>query len=1254
MDWRAILRFLIPEYQIIHLINEHGFTARSNSKVASGTGGPRMRKAYASDVRIGPQAAMQAGYGHVTDPGYSDASGQTAGWAPGNQANPAGSPRGSYPGSQPGPITHTDHAATRTSGTSAVSEVSRAHEANASPNFELAREQLLKSIIGQRNFLDQLVIAFKRPFVSGHEANKPKNAIIVIGHESSGRRTCIETAAEIFARHNVLRSGRVSAVNLALYPTVSEQSLFLSDLYKALSSDSDIIVFNAPEKCHANHIGVLTNLVVDGVHHLQARYLMQNDMLTEATGLLTQNTVGELHAMGKYFIFVSELDEGKLMDVLGPKLWQALGDVLHVDPYSESELVSIADKLLRELKAGCESRMSISLHMDKLLVEFCAKQYNPATGIASISSCIDDIRKALTEYVLRSHVAPRTRVELNLMDGEPVAVIAGGVGRKAVRLREWMPKKAADPLLEVKRELDNVIGLQQVKEYVLDLERNLKIQKMRESAGLKKANITMHMIFTGNPGTGKTTIARIVAKYLKAIGVLSIGQLREVTRGDLVGKYVGHTAKLVQEVVQSALGGVLFIDEAYALCRNEHDTFGLEAIDTLVKAMEDHRDDLVVILAGYREEMMRFLELNSGLKSRFPNIIDFPDYSPEEMVEIALKTASSKGYRIADDCLEPLRRLFEKSQIRGRNDSGNGRLVRNVIEAAILEQSRRLTANPVPATEIDLLIPADFKFGQEEAFDLEQALSGIVGLDSVKSFIRTQYQMLIAEEKRRKAGIQTDTTQTLNMIFTGNPGTGKTTVARLMASMFREMGVLKSGHLVETDREGLVAEYVGQTAKKTEEVFRSALGGVLFIDEAYALNDGGSGFGKEAIDTLVKLMEDYRGEIAVILAGYKKEMAEFLKTNSGLQSRFPLQIEFPDYSADELYQIALKMIDAKGFRIVEEAKVVLREQLEWMRKTATEHSGNGRMVRNLVEKILRNQSVRVALHDVPESELTTILPVDLESGDAPRPEGGTFDLEQVLSGIVGLDDVKQFVRSLYARLRIQSERKKLGLPVDSAQTLHMIFKGNPGTGKTMVARIIADVLYNIGVIRTNKLVETDRAGLVAGYVGQTAIKTTEKVREAMDGVLFIDEAYALSQGGPNDFGKEAIDTLVKLMDDNRERLVVILAGYSRDMDDFLKTNPGLKSRFPNIIEFADYTLDELMQIADGFYRQKGYVLSDAARSKLEAILGEALREEAFGNGRYVRNVFERSVNRQALRLSSDPDLTPEELMTIEADDIERV
>ncbi|KEZ85245.1 stage V sporulation protein K, partial [Clostridium sulfidigenes] len=450
---------------------------------------------------------------------------------------------------------------------------------------------------------------------------------------------------------------------------------------------------------------------------------------------------------------------------------------------------------------------------------------------------------------------------------------------------------------------------------------------------------------------------------------------------------------------------------------------------------------------------------------------------------------------------------------------------------------------------------------------------------------------------------------------------------------------------------GLVAEYAGQTAKKTEEVFRSALGGILFIDEAYALANDNSGFGKESIDTLVKLIEDYRGEIIIILAGYKKEMEDFLKTNSGLQSRFPLIINFPDYSADELFGIALKMIKDTGFRLGEGAGEVLKEEVILLQKQSNEHSGNGRMVRNYIEDIMRKQSARIAMNDIPVNEMNMIISDDIQPKDKSIVN---FDLESELSKIIGLEEVKEYIRSLNARLRVQRERKKLGLVADNTQTLHMIFKGNPGTGKTMVARTVADVLYNIGVIKTNKLIETDRSGLVAGYVGQTAIKTKEKVMEAIDGVLFIDEAYSLSQGGTNDFGKEAIDTLVKLMDDYRDRIVIILAGYSDDMDEFLDVNAGLKSRFPNIIKFEDYSTEELIEISGMLFKSKGYEIDSLAKDKLKDILDIVRLEAQFGNGRYVRNLYEKAVNNQAMRLSTDMDLTKEDLTTIVDTDIERL
>jgi len=1209
MDIYKILKFLFPEYQIIESVKRYGFIAKSKTAASIPQSGAVVQNGTQSQIIQSQPQGMTS----RKQEKYTKVSGNA--------------------------VASSDKTNVKVAGIQIDSSINN------------AKRIVQNQFVGQRAAIDDLFIAFKRPLVAGVQKDKPKNTFIMIGPESIGKSSLIDTAISALKQEKLLNYNTASKVDLSLYPTQSEKPLFLSDLYKALYESSDVIVFKNIEKCHASMLDVISELVITGKHLLGARYAMQNNNLIEATGVLMQNSISEISANNKYFIFITHLSENKVSDLFGSKFMENVADIITFEPYSDAEIAEIARRILFSLSIRCKKYLSADITYSDEFVQLCASKHKKVSGVKPVEDFItNDIYKALSEYRLRNTMNANANIYLNNIDGAICAVITEHGESKVVDLTPFLPKKNTSNIDEIKKELSEVVGLTKVKEYVLDLENNLKVQQMREDAGHKTAFPSMHMIFTGNPGTGKTTIARIVAKYLKAIGILSTGQLREVSRADLVGQYVGHTAKQTNDVIQSALGGVLFIDEAYALCRDKNDIFGLEAIDALIKAMEDYRDDLVVILAGYKNEMESFLKMNPGLKSRFPNVIDFEDYTASEMVQIADIIAKSKGYKIADDCKDALLRLFEKSQVKGRNDSGNGRLVRNVIEKAIIEQSKRIIN--ASESEFDILRYEDFKFDNFEKFDLEKSLSAIIGLENVKDFVRTQYRLLVANEKRRKAGIVVDSTQSLNMIFRGNPGTGKTTIARIIAAMFKDMGLLKKGHLIETDRGGLVAEYVGQTAKKTEEVFRSALGGVLFIDEAYTLSSDNGSFGKEAIDTLVKLIEDYRGEIVVILAGYKKEMEDFIKSNSGLESRFPLVIDFPDYNPDDLYAIALNMIAARGFTITEEAKNVLRDQIILAHKTSTAHSGNGRMVRNMIEKIMRNQSARIAsVEDISNEGLTEIIPEDIEVSHASTQ---TFDIDKALSSVVGLTDVKNHIRSLYARLRVQSERKKMGLPVDNTQTLHMIFKGNPGTGKTMIARTVADILYNIGVIKTNKLVETDRAGLVAGYVGQTALKTTEKVLEAMDGVLFIDEAYSLAQGGTNDFGREAIDTLMKLMDDNRERLVVILAGYSQEMEDFLQMNPGLKSRFPNIIEFPDYSTDELMIIADNLYTSKGYILSDGAKEKLFTIFEKVRHEKAFGNGRYVRNVFEHSINKQALRLSSDTDLTRDELSTIEADDIEEV
>ena len=348
------------------------------------------------------------------------------------------------------------------------------------------------------------------------------------------------------------------------------------------------------------------------------------------------------------------------------------------------------------------------------------------------------------------------------------------------------------------------------------------------------------------------------------------------------------------------------------------------------------------------------------------------------------------------------------------------------------------------------------------------------------------------------------------------------------------------------------------------------------------------------------------------------------------------------------------MINSKGFILDGNSEDELEDAIKKEKHKNSTQSGNGRMVRNIIEKAIRNQSSRIAEMDIIDEQSAVLLKEE-DFGIYAKSEEN-FNLDEKLNEVVGLNEVKEFIRSLQAQLKIREQRKSLGLPVNESQTLHMIFKGNPGTGKTTMARIVGEVLYSMGVLNSKTFVETDRSGLVAGYVGQTAIKTKEKIESAIGGILFIDEAYALAQdaGSGSGFGKEAIDALVKGMDDNRENLLVILAGYSDDMDKFLDTNPGLKSRFANIIEFKDYSVDDLLIIADNLFRNKGYVITKEARLKMKDIFKEACKVSDFGNGRYVRNIFEKAVRNQAVRLEKIDNLTKEYLVTIEACDVSEV
>ena len=572
-------------------------------------------------------------------------------------------------------------------------------------SFEGLADEVKKTVLGQDVFVEGVARAMRRPFVLGTEPPAARNVVLLCGGAGTGRHFALTETARCMAARGLLQSDQIASLDLALYPNSGAEKLFLQDLYAALYAPGEIVVFEHYESCYPGFLKTISDLAVKGSAPLSSRYLVNKEgILVDAGTALAPGAVSRIDPRGKYLIFFSNKGREAMADHFGAAFVSALGDVCTTTPFAREDLAALAAQQLNALARKVQTRLGLTLSAGADVRDHVAARCTPEQGAAGLAACCDKIFRALSEYCLQTDKKLTGTVTLTARpDG-----IDFQLGNAApARLFDLLPAAYTGAVDEIKRELDELVGLAPVKEYVFGLADNIQVQQRRAAAGFKTASLSMHMIFTGNPGTGKTTIARLVARYLKAIGALKGGQLIEVGRGDLVGRYTGHTAPLTNSVIESALGGVLFIDEAYSLYRGEQDSFGLEAIDTLVKGMEDHRDELVVILAGYTKEMETFLTANSGLASRFPNKIEFPDYTADELLDITTVLAKGKGYRLAESCTFPLLGYYKRRQALDSRTAGNGRLARNTLEKAIFNQSRRLVAEP--AAELDLILPGDLE-----------------------------------------------------------------------------------------------------------------------------------------------------------------------------------------------------------------------------------------------------------------------------------------------------------------------------------------------------------------------------------------------------------------------------------------------------------------------------------------------------------------------------------------------------------------
>ncbi len=550
-------------------------------------------------------------------------------------------------------------------------------------------------------------------------------------------------------------------------------------------------------------------------------------------------------------------------------------------------------------------------------------------------------------------------------------------------------------------------------------------------------------------------------------------------------------------------------------------------------------------------------------------------------------------------------------------------------------------------------------------------LTAMVGLTAVKDQVRSIAASVEAARRRAIAGHGTEKPMQ-HFVFLGPPGTGKTAVARIIAKVFYAFGLLTSPTVVEAQRADLVGEYLGATAIKTNDLVDSALGGVLFIDEAYSLvNDGdgqGDRFGNEAVQALLKRAEDDRESLIIILAGYERQMESFLSSNPGLNSRFGVRIKFPSYAPAELLALADLAMQGKGELLDPDARPVLRRIFDEIgRRRLADELGNGRFVRSLLARAGHQRDVRVMAGQAEPTaaQLVTLLGADIELAyaelttrfrgytDTPTVESALSELD----ALVGLEPVKRQVHEIVAQLQVARLRDRQGL-ASQPPSRHFVFTGPPGTGKTTVARIVGRIFAALGLLVRPEVIEAHRADLVGEHLGSTAIKTSKLVDSAMGGVLFIDEAYALhneAYSGGDAFGSEAIATLLKRAEDDRERLVVVLAGYTADMERLLRSNPGLASRFSTRIAFPSYTAAELGQIAEVIAAQAGDTFDAEALPVLQSIFAQAVdtgRIDTLGNGRFARSLFERACASRDVRVSDHGDeATAADLTTVLAADL---
>ncbi|KAK4552285.1 hypothetical protein LTR86_010455 [Recurvomyces mirabilis] len=752
-------------------------------------------------------------------------------------------------------------------------------------------------------------------------------------------------------------------------------------------------------------------------------------------------------------------------------------------------------------------------------------------------------------------------------------------------------EKAQDESMD---RLMDMIGLENVKEAFLEIKARIDLAT-RQGSDVKKDRFGAALL--GNPGTGKTTVARLYAKFLSSVGALPGDHFVETTGSKLANDGVQGCRKLLDDILNNG-GGALFIDEAYQLTSGS--SYGGGAVlDFLLAEVENFTGKVVFIIAGYNKQMEAFFAHNPGIPSRFPSTIQFADYEDTELLEIlnyGLTRRYDNSMKVEGGAYGLYARIVTRRLGRGRGKPGfgNARAVENMLSNVLTRQAKRIwKSRRAGALPDDMLLVKEDLIGPKPSDALRgngswSKLNAMTGLGSVKDAITALFSS-IDFNYRRELEEQPLIDFSLNKVFLGSPGTGKTTVAKLYGHILVDLGLLSNGEVMVKTPADFIGSVMGGSEANTKAILDNAKGKVLVIDEAYGIY-GGSGtsdpYRTAVIDTIVAEVQNVPGDDrCVLLLGYKEQMEEMMQNvNPGLRRRFSPDsaFVFEDFNDEQMAVIFDAKLEGIGFKVTPKAREVALEMLQRARNRP--NFGNGGEIDNLLNDTKTRQQKRLASEGYAAPSMFEAHDFD---EDHARGERATTNVAMLFKDVIGCDGI---VSQLQGYQEVAANMKACGMNPRDELPFTFLFRGPPGTGKTTTARKMGKVYYDMGFLAKAEVLDCSAKDLVGEYVGQTGPKTQKLLESALGKVLFIDEAYRLAEGP---YAKEAVDELVDCVTKTQfaQKVVVILAGYEHYINRLMDVNPGLSSRFAESVDFRAMTAEESFKLLGSLFKKKPQINS---------------------------------------------------------------